>query len=332
MRLALDAMGGDQAPCAMMQRALDYARDHSDHTVILVGRRDDIERSLISEAPSGCPANIVIEHADETIGMADKISALKDKPNDSMNRCAQLVKTGEADAMILCGNTGCSVAAAQLHLRRIRGVKRAGILTPLPTPNEATWVIDCGANTVGKAEHLAQFAEMASAFLERYRDGSAPRVGVLNIGSEDEKGNELTSETLALVRANDDLNCIGYVEGNDIFSGVVDVVVCDGFTGNVVLKTAEGVAKAIGSILKDEINQSGPLTKLGALAAKPAFTRLRKRTHWSKVGGCLLLGVNGITIIGHGRSDRVAVESALIQAARCVERDIISGIREHLTP
>lgn len=323
MRLALDAMGGDHAPQQMVLGAIDYAKLYPAHTVVLVGQEDRI-RTELEQAQALDLGNIAIEHAPEVIAMGDKISALKDKPNDSMNVAARLVKSGAADAMVLCGNTGCSVAAAQLHLRRIPGVKRAGILTPLPTVKRPTWVIDCGANAVGKPEHLVQFATMGDAFLRSSLDVSEPRVGVLNIGSEDEKGDSLTTDTMALVKQTQ-LNSVGFVEGNHIYTGDVDLVVCDGFTGNVVLKTSEGVAKALTQIIKEEARRS-VWRMLGGLLMKPVFTALRRRTHWSLVGGCPLLGVNGITIICHGRSDRVAVCSGLRQAARCVDTDLIGAL------
>jgi phosphate acyltransferase len=325
MRLAIDAMGGDDAPLAMVQGALDYARVHPDHEVILVGREIDIRACLDKEQAK--QTNLVIEHAPEVIGMAEKISALKERPNDSMNRCAQLVKQGKAHAMVLCGNTGCSVAAAQLHLRRVPGVKRAGILTPLPNPKGRSWVCDTGANSVCRPEHLVQFAEMAAIFLEGAFGTKNPRIGVLSIGEEDDKGVELTHVTLELLRKTP-LNVVGNVEGHHIYSGDVDIVVCDGFTGNVVLKTSEGVLEALMKILKEEIFSS-LRTKLGAHMLRPAFDRLRERTHWSLVGGCPLLGVDGVTIIGHGRSNRVAVFHALEQAAKCVAGDTISVLREH---
>jgi glycerol-3-phosphate acyltransferase PlsX len=324
MRLVLDAMGGDDAPQAMVLGALDYARDHSEQQIILVGQSSAIEAIL---ADRHAPDNLRVQHAPEVIGMGDKIEALREKPDDSINTSARLVKSGEADAMVLCGNTACSVAAAQLHLRRIKGVKRAGILTPLPNPKGMTWVIDCGANAVGKPEHLVQFAEMADVFLKQYDGNPAPRVGVLSIGSEEGKGDDLTQETVDLLRESR-LNVLGNVEGNDIYTGDVDIVVCDGFTGNVVLKTSEGVAKAIKVILKEAIDKS-LVRKLGALLAKGAFDELRTRTHWSLVGGCLLLGVDGNCIIGHGRSSPIAVYHALGQAARCVERQVLENLRAY---
>jgi phosphate acyltransferase len=324
MRLALDAMGGDDAPRAMVRGALDYASAFPAHTIVLVGREADITASLQAEGQT--PSNVVIEHTPEVIGMADKIQALKEKPNDSMNRCAQMVKQGKADGMVLCGNTGCSVAAAQLHLRRIPGVKRAGILTPLPKPSGSTWICDAGANSVGKPEHLAQFAEMSSAFLTKVYGVVSPKVGVLSNGEEDGKGTELTSETLALLRKTN-LNLVGYIEGHDLFSPNVDVAVCDGFTGNIVLKTCEGLEVGLRRIIKEEVMR-GFWTKVGGLLTKPAFAGVRRRIDWRNVGGCFLLGVDGVTIIGHGRSDRVAVFHALCQAAKAVETKAVEGLRE----
>jgi glycerol-3-phosphate acyltransferase PlsX len=326
MRLALDAMGGDDAPRAMVQGAVDYARQFPHHEVVLVGRQADIDACLAKEGARH--ANIHVEHAPDIIGMAEKIQALKEKPNDSMNRSALLVKEGKADAMVLCGNTGCSVAAAQLHLRRIPGVKRAGILTPLPKPSGSTYICDAGANSVGKPEHLAQFAEMSSSFLKVAYGYPNPRVGVLSNGEEDGKGNELTHGTLELLRATN-LNLVGYVEGHDIFGGNVDIVVCDGFTGNVVLKACEGLEAGLRRIIKEEINRRF-LTKMGGLLSRPAFEGVRERVDWRNVGGCFLLGVDGVCVIGHGRSNRLAVFHALGQAARCVEKKVMDAMRELL--
>jgi glycerol-3-phosphate acyltransferase PlsX len=325
MRLALDAMGGDDAPLAMVRGAIDYALAHPDHTVVLVGREPDVRAGLAQEGAT--PPNIEVEHAPEVIGMAEKIAALKERPNDSMNRCAQLVKQGKADAMVLCGNTGCSVAAAQLHLRRIPGVKRAGILTPMPTPRGFTYLCDSGANTVCRPEHLVQFAEMASAYVENAFGIQRPKVGVLSNGEEEGKGSELTHLTLAGLQKTS-LNVVGNVEGNDLFTGLIDVVICDGLTGNIVLKAAEGVFDAITKILKDEISSS-MRRKLGYALVKPAFDGLKSRAHWSSVGGCPLIGVDGVCIIGHGRSNRVAVRNALRQGAQCVAGKAVARLREY---
>jgi glycerol-3-phosphate acyltransferase PlsX len=327
MRLALDAMGGDDAPRAMVQGAFDYCSAHPQQSVILVGRDADIRAVIASEFNGVIPSNIVIEHAPEVIGMAEKLKALKERPDDSMNRCAQLMKAGRAEAMVLCGNTGCSVGAAQLHLRRIPGVKRAGILVPMPNPKGHTWVCDMGANAECRPEHLAQFAVMTSAFLESVYGKLNPSVGVLSIGEEDDKGVALTQETLDLLRKTD-LNLIGNVEGHDIFSGELDIAVCDGFTGNVVLKAAEGVFDAIVTILKEEI-KSSVRNMAGAALMRPAFKALKRRAHWSEVGGCPLIGVDGVTIIGHGRSDRTAVFNALKQASRCVDGKFVERLRAH---
>jgi glycerol-3-phosphate acyltransferase PlsX len=229
--------------------------------------------------------------------------------------------------MILCGNTGCSVGVAQLHLRRIPGVKRAGILSPLPKPTGQTWACDCGANVVGKAEQMVQFAEMTVAYLQITGRCVNPGVGVLSIGEEDEKGTELTQETLALLRKTS-MNILGNVEGHHLYTRAdLDVVVCDGFTGNVMIKTSEGVERALRQVIKEEIHSS-LLSKLGGSLVQPAFDRVKRRVDWRYVGGCILLGVNGVTIIGHGRSDRVAVYHAIAQAAECVHSNLIAALRE----
>jgi phosphate acyltransferase len=327
MKLALDAMGGDQAPLAMVQGAFDYARANPQHTILLVGQEDRVRLAMRDAAGSaGIPSNVVIEHAPEVIGMAEKLKALKERPNDSMNVSCRLVKEGKADAAILCGNTACSVTAAQLHWRRIPGVKRAGILTSLPKPSGHTWVIDCGANAEGKADHLVQFAAMASIYVETTLKKSKPGVGVLSIGEEEGKGNDLTTATLALLK-NTDLHVLGLVEGHDIYRrDDLDVVVCDGFTGNIVLKTSEGVEAALRQVIKEEITRT-TLGKVGGALVKSAFQRVKERVDWRYVGGGLLLGVDGICIIGHGRSDPLAVSSTLRQAAGCVDAKLMQHLR-----
>jgi len=325
MRLALDAMGGDHAPAAMAEGAIDFARKHPEHHLLLVGREYAVRGALGEEGRDF--GNLEVIDAPEEIGMGDKITALRERPDNSIRKCVELVRDRQAEGVVLCGNTSCSVAAAQFHIGRIPGVKRAGILTPLPTVVGTTWVIDCGANTIGKPEHLACFAEMATVFLRDYCKVASPKVGVLNIGEEDSKGHDLTADTLELLRGGD-LRVIGYVEGNDIYKGTVDIVVCDGFTGNVVLKTSEGVCSAMGKMLRQELCR-GLLSRIGAVFARAAFRRLRQRVDWAEVGGCLLLGVDGIAVIGHGRSDRVAVRNALAQAARCGETGVLDHLRQH---
>ncbi len=328
MRLALDAMGGDDAPRAMVQGALDYVQAFPDHQVHLVGRENDLNPILAKELRGRpAPVGIQVVHAPDVIGMSEKIKALGEHPHDSMNTAARLVKDGKADGMVLCGNTGCSVAAAQLHLRRIPGVKRAGIFVPLPNPKGFTWLCDGGANAVCRPEHLVQFAEMAVGYLEAVEGKQRPRVGVLSIGEEEEKGVELTQETLELLQKTD-LNVVGNVEGHHIYHGDVDVVVCDGFTGNIVLKTSEGVFDAIVRILKEEI-ASSMRNKVGYAVMKPAFDELKRRAHWTEIGGCPLIGVDGVCIIGHGRSNRVAVRNALKQAANGVRGKFVERLRAH---
>lgn len=324
MRLAIDAMGGDHAPVAMVHGAVNYARAHPSHTILLVGQEDRLRPALAQVAQA--PANVVIEHASQVITMAEKLKALEEKPDDSMNVCARLVKEGKADGMVLCGNTACSVAAAQIHWRRVPGVRRAGIMSALPKPTGLTWVIDMGANAVGKPEHLVQFAYMASTFIASTLGKTRPGIGVLSIGEEEGKGNELTAATLTQLRQTD-LNVLGLVEGHDIYRREdLDIVVCDGFTGNIVLKTSEGVEAALRTVIRQEITRT-LLGKLGGWLVKPAFARVKERVDWRYVGGGILLGVDGVCIIGHGRSDALAVQSALGQAAACVDAKLVEHLR-----
>ncbi len=320
MRLALDAMGGDDAPRAMVDGALHYALKQPKHQVILVGR-EDVLRPLLT----GAPANVVIEHTPDVIGMGDKLPALKERPNNSINRCTELLKQGKADGLVLCGNTGCSVVAAQLNLRRIPGVKRAGLVAPLPKPTGHTWVCDVGANNVNKPEHLVQFAEMTVAFLASTLGKERPKVGVLSNGEEDEKGIELTHETLTLLRKTD-LNVVGQIEGHHLYTTDIDVVVCDGFIGNIVLKTSEGVENGLRKIIKEEVGRHF-WSKVGGLLVQSAFEGVRRRVDWRFVGGSPLLGVDGLVIKGHGRSDKVAIYHALKQAAAAVDGGLIDKLR-----
>lgn len=311
--IALDAMGGDFGPEVVVPAALDFLEARTDLQLILVGRPDVLEARLAACGGLG-RAGLSIHAASEVVGMDEPpAQALKHKKDSSMRVAINLVKSGEADACVSAGNTGALMATARFVLRTLPGIDRPAICTTLPTVHGHVHMLDLGANADCKSDHLLQFAVMG-AELARAVDGlPAPRVGLLNIGSEDIKGNELVKETHALL-GNSDLNYIGYVEGDGVYLSPVDVVVCDGFVGNVTLKAAEGLAHMIGSALKEEFSRN-PFTRLAALVAMPVLKSFRRRFDPRRYNGASLLGLKGIVVKSHGSADQMAFRYALDKAA-----------------
>ena len=310
MKIAVDAMGGDYAPEQIVFGALRAART-IDCEIVLVG---DVARlrSLLDKERGWEKLPISIHPASEIIGMDEHpADAVRQKKDSSVVVATRLVRDGACDAVISAGSTGAAVTAAQLILKRIKGIKRPAIATPIPTPKGVTLLLDSGANVDSKPLHLLQSALMGSIYSELIFGHEEPRVGLLNIGEEASKGDELVKETYPLLQAMTTINFAGNAEGRDIPKGNFDVVVCDGFVGNVVLKFGEGLAKTIGRLVKDEVKGSGFLTKLGALLIKPALLRLAKRLDVTEYGGAPLLGVDGCCIISHGSSNAKAICSAI---------------------
>ena len=337
MRIVLDAMGGDHAPQVTVDGAVQAARE-SGVEVILVGRREAIEAELAKYDTRGLSLPIV--HASQVVEMEEHTMAVKEKSDSSMVVGMKLVKSGEADAFVSAGNSGAVMAAALFNLGRIKGVKRPALSAVYPTISGHCVFLDIGANTDCKPEYLLQFAIMGHVYAERVLGLSNPKVGLLSNGEEEDKGTMVVREAYQLLKRSP-LNFIGNVEGKDLPAGMADVVVSDGFAGNVAIKLSEGLVVALFKMTKRELTK-GPLTKLafllmlpgamlslpGAILLAPAFKRLAKRFDYAEVGGAPLLGVNGVVIIGHGRSNAKAIKNAIGVAKRAVEGRMVAIIEE----
>lgn len=327
MRIAVDAMGGDHAPRAAVQGAfLAAARDGT--SILLVGDRGRIEAELRRlGGPGEAAGRIEVVHAEEVVGMDESaITPIRKKRRSSIRLCAELVKDGEARAMVTAGNTGAAMIAAKMVIGTIPGVDRPALAAVLPNPKGRTVLLDVGANVDTKPAHLRQFAVMGHFYAQEVIGTSAPRIGLMSIGEEESKGTDLTREVFRVLKKTG-LNFIGNVEGRDVFNGAADVIVCDGFVGNVVLKSAESLAELFGTLLRAELGR-GLRTKLGYLLAKPAFTAFRSRTDYSEYGAAPLLGIQGGCFIGHGRSNSRAVRNAIRRAVEFAAADLHVKIRD----
>jgi glycerol-3-phosphate acyltransferase PlsX len=326
MRIVLDAMGSDDFPVPDVAGAVLAAREaESGDEIILVGDKERLQPELDKYETAGLPLRVV--HASQVIEMTDKpAQAVKSRPDSSMVVGMDLVKAGEAEAFVSAGNTGGVLATALFRLGRIRGIRRPGLTVLFPLPKGPVVLLDVGANADCKPEYLYQFGLMGSAYAERVMGKSRPRVATLSNGEEAGKGNTLVKEAFELLQGSP-LNFIGNVEPKEMMAGEADVVVTDGFTGNVFTKTAESVSKMLTGMIGDQIKAS-PLTTLGGLLAKPAFGRVKRQLDPSEVGGAVLLGVNGVVIVGHGRSNAVAIKNAIGQARLAVQRDLLPAIQQ----
>lgn len=310
LKIAIDVMGGDSAPAAEVAGAVAAARQWGCEA-ILVGDTEKIQNELSKHQTQDL--SLEIHHASEVVGMEDSASDVVRKKKDSSIRVAfELVKQGKAAAVVSTGNSGATMAAGMAVLRRVKGIDRPAIGTLVPTLKDQTMVLDMGANVECKPVNLLQFAYMGSIYVEQVLGKSRPRVGLLSNGEEEKKGNDLTRGAHQLLK-NTDLNYVGYVEGGDVYNGSVDVVVCDGFVGNVLLKVSEGLAVAIGTMLKREI-ESRFWARLGYLLSRSAFKAFKKKINPAEYGGAPLLGIAGTGIICHGSSDPVAISIAIRQA------------------
>ena len=328
MRTAVDAMGGDFAPKEIVRGAVEAAKKY-DCEIVLVGDEEQIRAELHGEDPASLRISIV--HASEVIGMNEHpAEAVRSKKDSSVVVATRLVKDGSCDAVFSAGSTGAAVAAAQLILHRIRGVGRPAIATPMPTPDGVTLMLDSGANVDSKPEHLVQSGVMGSLYAQYVFGIEHPRVGLLNIGEEETKGNEQVKETYQLLKVEPNIHFCGNAEGRDVPKGNFDVVICDGFVGNVVLKFAEGLAKTILGLIQEEIRGAGLMAKLGALLLMPTLRRLGKRLDVREYGGAPLLGVNGCCVIGHGSSDAKSVASAIGVTVDYVNGKVLDQIRDAL--
>jgi phosphate acyltransferase len=317
IRVAVDALGGDRAPDEIVAGAVDAAS--AEIQPLLVG-------------PTSLDAHgLPVVVATETIDMDDHaVRAVRAKPDSSLVRAARAVADGDADAVVSAGNTGAMLAASLLHIRRLPGVYRPAIAIVLPTKVGHSVLIDAGANADGRPEHLVQFAHMGAVFAEEILEIRDPEVRLLSIGEEPEKGNQLTLEAHELLRGADHLRFGGNTEGRTLLEGDADVIVTDGFTGNVALKTIEGTVKSLLDALRSEL-ESSARGKLGGALIRPAARGIRSRLDPETYGGGYLLGLNGLVVIAHGSSSRVAIANAIRLAARGVEHDVVGRLQHRLT-
>ncbi len=314
-------MGGDFAPRAVVQGAWQAAEDGSH--ILLVGRRERLEREVAKLG--ALPRRMEIVHADEVVAMDESATAVRKKRQSSVARCAELVRAGEAQAMVSAGHTGAAMVAAKLWIGAIPGVDRPALAATFPNRHGRTVVLDVGANVESRPEHLRQFAVMGHFYAQEVVGTSRPRIGLLSIGEEAGKGTELTREAFQAL-ANTGLNFVGNVEGHDVFSGDADVVVCDGFVGNVLLKAAESMAELIVGMMREELLRD-PRTRIGGWLARPAFVNFKRRTDYTEFGAVPLLGVEGGCFIAHGRSNAKAVRSAIRRAEEFCAAELHQKIR-----
>ncbi|MCL5063388.1 MAG: phosphate acyltransferase PlsX [Nitrospiraceae bacterium] len=318
MKVALDAMGGDFAPDVTIAGAIEAVSEY-DTEVILVGDKQKLSESLQNKRyPSD---RISIHHASEVVEMHESPSvALRRKKDSSIRRAVELVKNGGADAAVSAGHSGVAMATALFLLGKLPNVDRPAIATIMPSLTGYFLLIDAGANVDCKPENLLEFAHMGNAYYKAIFDMPSPRIALLSIGEEDTKGNELTKEAFKFLKSAD-LNFIGNIEGKDVFSGNADIIVCDGFIGNIVLKVSEGLAETIMKMLKREI-ANVTTGKLGYLMIKPAIRNFKKKTDYSEYGGAPLLGINGTCIISHGRSSARAIKNAIKVAGEMAKKKV----------
>ncbi|AGV10488.1 phosphate acyltransferase PlsX [Campylobacter coli] len=320
--IAIDAMGGDFGEKPIIEGVIEALKERP-FNAILVGN-PNILRPLI---PKNLEQYIQYENANEVFSMNENATDALKRKETTIYKTIELVKNGKAKAAVSAGHSGASMSLATLRLGRLKGVLRPAIATLMPNTTSKTLFLDVGANTDCKAENLFQFAIMGDAYAKEIMKISKPRLALLSNGEEECKGNELTKEAHQLMKQIPSF--VGNAEGRDIFNGEVDVLVCDGFDGNVILKACEGVATAIIHILKNEIKQS-LISKIGALLMKPSFKRLKKHIDWQEYGGAPLLGVNGCVIISHGKSDARAIKNAIFQAINFSESNINQIIEKEL--
>ncbi len=327
MRIALDAMGGDFAPAVTVEGAVEAVNESKDIDIVLVG-----DEALIKKELSGKrypPTRLQIRHASQVVKMDEPaVAAVRKKKDSSIRKAIEFARNGEADGVVSAGHSGVAMALALLMFGPSKGVERPAIATIMPTLKGPFVLIDAGANVDCSAENLLQFALMGDAYCRAMFDNSEPKIALLSIGEEDTKGNLLTKEAFKLLKESR-IKFIGNIEGKDIFLGSADVVVCDGFIGNIVLKTSEGLAEVILKMLKREISDV-TTGRIGYLLMKPALRNFRKKTDYAEYGGAPLLGINGTCIIGHGRSSSKAIRNAIKVAAEFSRKKVHEIIREEI--
>jgi len=325
--IAVDCMGGDHGPAVIVSAVFDFLRRDAGAAVVLVGREEALQPHL----PAGADVSSrwMIRHAGEVVGMDESVAAaLRNKKDSSMRVVADLVKDGQADAAVSAGNTGALMAISRFVLKTLPGIDRPAIATALPTLRGHSYVLDLGANVDCAPEHLLQFGIMGAMLAAALEHQSRPSVGLLNIGEEEIKGNEVVKRAGELLRESG-LNFIGNVEGDDIYKGTADVVVCDGFVGNVALKTSEGLAQMIRAFLREEFSRN-PLTKLAGLVAMPVLKAFKTRVDHRRYNGASLLGLRGVVVKSHGSADAFAFRHALQQAAEAARERLPEKIAQRM--
>jgi len=328
--IAIDIMGGDNAPSAPIEGAVQALDSLSeDIKLVLVGPEELIEEELAKHGKED-DDRIEIRHADEVIEMDDPASSpIRKKKNSSVSLAAEEVKKGNADALVSAGHTGAAVAATVYKLRTLPGIQRPGIATVFPTPESAFLLIDAGANVGCKPVHLVQYGIMGEIYMREILGVENPRIGLLNVGDEVGKGNDLTKETHDILSGLEGVNFVGNVEGSDLFNDKADVIICDGFVGNVLLKSCESLATAFGRFLKGLLKKNAP-RKIGAFLSRGAFQDFKELSDYAEYGGAPLLGLNGGCIIGHGGSSAVAIRNAIRVASESVAYHLNDHIVERI--
>ena len=327
MNIALDAFGSDHAPFPEVEGAVMSINENVCEKIFLVGDSTVLEKEL---SKYKYPLDrIEIVHASEIITMEDDAStSVRSKPDSSIVKTLQLHKDGTVDAALSVGNTGAVLAASLFTLGRIKNILRPAIAVTFPTVKSHVLVLDSGANVDCEPEYLDQFAVVGSIYAKFLFNTPKPRIALLNIGEESKKGNEVTKKSFVLLSENKSINFIGNIEGKDILSGTTEVIVCDGFVGNVMLKTVEGVAYAFFGMIKDQINKDW-IAKIGAILSFPVFRHIKKKMDKTEYGGALLIGLNGISVVGHGSSNALAIKNAIKFTNRIAESDLIQQIKTY---
>jgi len=329
MRIAVDAFGSDNAPYPEIEGTVQAIKDNLCELIYLVGKEDVIAKELDKYFYDS--GRIKIVNASEIITMNDEPSiSAKTKRDSSLVKAVNLHKSGEVDAFVSAGNTGAVMAASLIYLGRIKNVSRPAIALTLPTHTKFQIILDVGANVDCEVEHLVQFAEIGSIYAKEMLNVDNPRVALANIGEESGKGNTLIKNTYKRLADHKHLNFIGNIEGKELLKGVTDVIVCDGFVGNIILKTVEGVFFSIFSMMKEQFSKDW-ISKIGALLSFPVYAYLRKKLDPSEYGGALLVGLNGLPVVSHGSSNAKAIKNAIKFASKMSEAGLVAKIQEYFS-
>ncbi len=328
VRVAVDAMGGDNAPGEIVKGAVEAVQAEKDIKVFLVGRQDAVNAELAKYTYD--KEKIEVVHAEEVIEMAEPpVNAIRKKKQSSLVIGMNMIKHQEADAIVTAGSTGATLVGGQVLVGRIKGIERPPLAPLVPTEKGVSLLIDCGANVDARPSHLVQFAQIGSIYMENIVGIKNPRVAILNIGAEEEKGNQLVKETFPLLKECPDINFIGSIEAREIPHGGADVIVCEAFAGNIVLKLYEGVAATLLSKVKEGL-MSSLRSKIGALLIKPALKQTLKSFDASQYGGAPLLGLNGLVVKTHGSAKAIDVKNSILQCVTFKQQDINGKIKEHI--